>query len=832
MRRCVLLCLTLTLVSACQGDDVTRPKLDPASSPSALISDGNHSAGNPDFFFLPPLVRDPKTLPGGAPNPLWNAGKSNTTLMPTVRICELDVSASARGVVDPAHPVTADTDCKPGGYDVTTRLTAANVSRGILDETDIDNALTRFLTHYSSFVEPYYHFGWKVPAGPVGTTTPPKFYRVEVFGGSKSLGILDIESVNNFTQLFNVQTSEFVPLTANLRVPINFRIEQYALCATPGSATCSSASGDISIAPLTVSTGTPNLSGISTTVGVTIPKQVATTTPTPVTVTVSSCPSLNPTVLDLPVFGDCTRVTTDPVLPRLVNPATIFICAVGVNASLFRGLSEAQEERVTLHRYDATGENAGVVALPHAHACTAGLPGGTASIKPSIGAMLAKLAHGEFKRAATEAVALIAPKPLYAAMFIDLGGGGLTEFFSDFQFALPAKMEIVEGTSGQTAPPGTVLSPTVKVTDLGGDPVAGAAVHFFSADPARAAGIIVTTGADGLASTPWSIGEGRNSFPASGRGIASPSVNGPRGASSEGDYIVDPFMPMQSHFDANFTGVPREATVGTGSVTFTATGSTPAEIIVFNDVNPFQDAALNDPANGGGNRALVRNLGNVTGTGPRTLGTGILMDDGHGSAFTSCFGPAALAIMRGDFPAIAFPSGGLANLPASIRVVILCLPTVAYSEAEISGLRQFAAEGGRIIYVGEYGRRSSTQPPYGGDGVINRENEFLAAMNTGARNIGQGVDCGYALLPAVSIRAHPLTLDVGSLTIACSSVLTLGATDQPLFYDTSNSLILAGVVKIDGAPSTFARAAAATAATTSPQPWIPTHDAAGNPLTP
>ena len=74
MRRRVLLCLALVSVSACNGDDATRPKLGPASSPSTLIFDGNHSGGNPDFFFLPPLVRDPKTLPGGAPNPLWNAG--------------------------------------------------------------------------------------------------------------------------------------------------------------------------------------------------------------------------------------------------------------------------------------------------------------------------------------------------------------------------------------------------------------------------------------------------------------------------------------------------------------------------------------------------------------------------------------------------------------------------------------------------------------------------------------------------------------------------------------------------------------------------------------
>jgi hypothetical protein len=261
-------------------------------------------------------------------------------------------------------------------------------------------------------------------------------------------------------------------------------------------------------------------------------------------------------------------VTTDPDLGTLATPATVFVCAVGIDASLFSGLSEDQEARVTLHRYDTDGEGGQVTALPHAPACMPGKPGGVASISPSLGGMLASLAHGQIKRAAKEAVALLSPKPLYAAMFIDLGGGGFTEEFSDFQFALPAKMEIVEGTNGQTALPGTVLSPTVKVTDLGGDPVAGASVHFSfpSGD------VAVTTGANGLASRPWTIAEGNNSLPVSGRGIASLYINGPRGADGEFDSVLDPFQPIQNHFDPTFTGQGQPVSVLTGTLSFSATG--------------------------------------------------------------------------------------------------------------------------------------------------------------------------------------------------------------------------------------------------------------------
>jgi len=52
--------------------------------PSKMISDGAHG-GNPDFFFLPPMVPNPVN------NPNFEQGKFNATLGPslTVEICEL-----------------------------------------------------------------------------------------------------------------------------------------------------------------------------------------------------------------------------------------------------------------------------------------------------------------------------------------------------------------------------------------------------------------------------------------------------------------------------------------------------------------------------------------------------------------------------------------------------------------------------------------------------------------------------------------------------------------------------------------------------------------------
>lgn len=554
MRRRVLLYLTLIAVSACNGDRIAKPGETPANSPSADISDAVHTgtgfASNPDFFFLPPMVKDPS---GSA---AWDAGAFNANLRPTVEICAYDAAITTEAGL-------AGASCGTPTSTLATLVAAAEA----------------------------YQLNWKVP------TSSTTFYRITVKVGVKTLGFADVETASNASLLKNVATGDFIPLVDGRTLPIKFRIERYALCEVPGTPTCTSASGDISVAPLTVQTGTPDPSGISTATGITLPVQTQFTTPTPVTVTLSSCPSLNPRVLDLPTFGSCVRVTTDPVLPTLSDPATVFVCSVGINApGLFTGLTETQEARVTLHQYDADGPNKGLRALPHAHACTQGYPGGVATIDPSVGAMLASLVHGRFKQAATAALALLAPKPLYAAMFIDLGGGGLVgECCSDFQFALPAKMEAVEGTDNQTAMAGAVLSPTVKVTDLGGEPVAGASVHFFTAAPAPAGDIVVTTGADGLASQPWTIAAGSNSLPVSGRGIASLSVNGPRGATGEFDSVFDPFQPIQSAFDPGFTGQAQSVFVLTGTFAFSATGLAPTASATasvspqsFNGVCPTQ----------------------------------------------------------------------------------------------------------------------------------------------------------------------------------------------------------------------------------------------------
>jgi hypothetical protein len=123
---------------------------------------------------------------------------------------------------------------------------------------------------------------------------------------------------------------------------------------------------------------------------------------------------------------------------------------------------------------------------------------------------------------------------------------------SDFQFALPAKMDFVDpDDASRTAAPGTALPTAVKVTDLDGAAVQGAHVTFI--DPGfEGPGTIVgtaTSNSDGIAQISWPIAAGANTVVATGRGIAAQN-NYP-------DATVKPFIPDISCTDEQGGNLPR-----------------------------------------------------------------------------------------------------------------------------------------------------------------------------------------------------------------------------------------------------------------------------------
>ena len=272
MNRCALWCVVLLAGAACRSEPSMAPS-DVAlpDGPSFTISDGAHGAGNPDFFFMPPMVPNPSSDADFTP-----AG-FNPNLSPTVVICALDVANNA-----PESAVTPATICRAestGGIprdvqrDPDRRQQSATAIPGRLEDRDL---------------------------------LPETYYRIFVNVGATQLGYADLKTANSGT------ASQFVVRKDGNTLPIKFRIEQFALCGEPGVGPCSSSTINRTTGGTALFTVGGELKG-----GITIPPQGS---GGPVHVTLGFCEeSEGPAVaanlaIDNPVFGTCMSVDTDPLV--------------------------------------------------------------------------------------------------------------------------------------------------------------------------------------------------------------------------------------------------------------------------------------------------------------------------------------------------------------------------------------------------------------------------------------------------------------------------------------------------------------------------------------
>lgn len=220
------------------------------------------------------------------------------------------------------------------------------------------------------------------------------------------------------------------------------------------------------------------------------------------------------------------------------------------------------------------------------------------------------------------------------------------------------------------------------------------------------------------------------------------------------------------------------------------------DLVVLNDVNIFDQTAMEDPDN----VQFVKNLINFTTTGSRNDGNTFMFDKGRSSSCASCVNWTSfrnLITAEGfTISDISSSSGSLISIPSNVKIIMLVLPNVQYTVAEINVLKQFSADGGRIIFMGEY-------DSFYGSGIA-LENQFLANMGAVLTNTGGALDCVtegvYPELPASSNRVHPIMEGVNGLTIGCASVIEPGEGDFALFYDSTNTFVLGGVAKINTTP--------------------------------
>jgi hypothetical protein len=231
-------------------------------------------------------------------------------------------------------------------------------------------------------------------------------------------------------------------------------------------------------------------------------------------------------------------------------------------------------------------------------------------------------------------------------------------------------------------------------------------------------------------------------------------------------------------------------------------GPSPGEdIVVFNDINPFDNGGMTGGVGNPNNQIMVANLVDYATGGPRGAGTVVWFDRGRNSvcAGTGECNDSNLATMMTVITGLGYTineinstSGSITSIPADVKVIFLWNPMVAFTVDEINAFKLFASEGGRVVFIGEW-------DDYYGTGIA-LENDFLLNMGAVMTNIGNAVDCGYTDLPDTSLRPHQITGGMTAVRVACASVIVPGPDDYPLFYDSTNTLVLAGVAKIDTTP--------------------------------
>ena len=527
---CTVVVVASVFIVACDESQLPT-NADPAAI-SLAISDGAHADpgmdSNEDFFFLPPIVRNPV----GTDN--YEDGEFNAYLAPNGLICEL-----------------GETGC------------VGEVGR-------FDLVLNSDSTHYQ--------YNWKTDdLDGVGLDFDTG-YRVNIYIGSPPNGVL-----LGYRDVYPVPSSQDVPTDPETlpfyifrygsTIPIKVRVENWVLC--PDERNCVTKY-------VNLATDGANLDLYDASNGLlsqlSVPTQGANAGA--VTLNMRPCSVDLSERIDIPVYGPCIEVddyTDSGDQLQLTNEATIVVCDL---ADLEWPYDPThQHDLVALHRWygyesgipGPDGQLGDVEALPLAGFCEVPPP-------PEPTGLMGLATEGwGFVR--ENLLSAVVPGQLYAnpPAVLHRGMGGEMAEFSRFQLALPSKMSIVSGDNqialiNNPVPDALV----VQVTDLKGDPVVGAKVTF-DASGAQEGDYLTPTDSletysdeDGYVRviqpySSWVLGPtgGDYFLSASGRGIAVEETDGPRS-------IFDPFASLQQHWYDDVDG-PAVLLADGGAVMFTAT---------------------------------------------------------------------------------------------------------------------------------------------------------------------------------------------------------------------------------------------------------------------
>src|SRR3989441_2279633 len=459
----LLMCAAALVAAACQD------RQSPPAAPSFLIQGATQNGGNPHFYWLPPMTRQPSFT-----------GTFDGTLAPVVEISELG------GVTGCADRVVATFTTTTGAGSETVRVDPAGQ---------------------------LYIVNWHTKAFNLNTACT---YRIRFLVAGLELGIADVDVVATGAQLRRVDRGEFVPLLDDGTLSIKARVEFGAVTfAVTGDATACRPGRDCGEAVVTPVQG-QDVTVLTTakTAGLFIPAGALGEQVVVLIESRTDRPCIPLGSMALPQFPDCYRYEVNPtasierLAPRQVTEGEIhnsyrFQTDVIVGMCVEVGnISPAQQARLDLFRFDPV---AGTVnTLPDA-------PARFLPCDPNFGTPPPVGASGVLLRGWHVVMnglrVLVGARTAYASTaVVHVGLGGSSCCTSYFTWGLPAVLT-ANGSVAFIVSPGATVVPSVVVKDSGGTPMAGATVTFAVGE---GNGTIigttpVTTGADGIAQVSWQL---------------------------------------------------------------------------------------------------------------------------------------------------------------------------------------------------------------------------------------------------------------------------------------------------------------------------------------
>ena len=428
--------LALALIVGCIGDK-SPTGVGPAapSKPSEVISDGAHG-GNPDFWFLPPMVPLPLN------NPNFKIGTFTNALKPSLSIviCELSV---------PTGLPTASSPCV--GSPVKT------FPKGTVQLVNLPLRQNGWWSLFNLPPDGFYYVLWDTRSSNLSVS---KYYRIKVFaeGRDEPLGIADVDPMSSLREWKYTLTNEVIQLIDDVLLPIPFRVEEGALCyQISRCSTVTVTNGSTTPQLVKLDEGAGSVAGVEFPAGNWLPPGG----PQSVVVTIRRVPGsestdglrtrTTPCHAALPLYqqlNGCFSFTTTPAL--LPYPPTGHQFLLKVRVAVCYSLQDSEDPREKFAELYASGPG----EPPHAleDVSDAGILGADSRNCPepppiitlSNSKSLSQFASAGWQLLKRGANSVFGVKTAYA---VDLGLGGYVLDFSNIGPVIPAHIEPFGPTS-------------------------------------------------------------------------------------------------------------------------------------------------------------------------------------------------------------------------------------------------------------------------------------------------------------------------------------------------------------------------------------------------